>query len=325
MKTFLRLLKNFIVLSIPLVIICIYTYLNPFGYMTVEYPMWEEEKDAVRGGIEDADILIIGDSRAKSGLIPGELPGEKEIYNIAIGGATSIEMYYALSQYLENHEAPETAVVIFAPVHLCAIDNWQQTLFFNYLTLPELLEAEKTAVLTKEEAVCYSGFPADLLSFRLRLPNKYMDALINARGNGNLAENRAKFEALRETRGYTAFGEEDGNDDLNYETHHQDFDLSPMLDEYYIRLLDLLRNKGIEVIIAQAPMNEASGKALSQDFRQGFTEYIEGIEERYPEYTVETEVPIYDNSFFGDNNHLNRKGAEKFSKEFSANYPDIWF
>ena len=35
----------------------------------------------------------------------------EDTYNIAIGGATPIEMYYAVENYIEHNGAPENAVV----------------------------------------------------------------------------------------------------------------------------------------------------------------------------------------------------------------------
>ncbi|MCR4589213.1 MAG: hypothetical protein K5668_00135 [Lachnospiraceae bacterium] len=320
MKTFTRLLKNFILLSIPMVLVSIYTFVNPMGYMSVEYAMWAEERDALKSDVSAVDTLIIGDSRAKSSVIPAEISGEGDVYNIAVGGATSIEMYYAVREYLKNHAAPERAFVIFAPYHFCDIDNWQQTQYYNYLSLPELAETECNAVKYAEYRISYRGALADALSFRLRLPNKYMDALISARGNGNLQENRAKYESVREEAGYTAFGEDEYNDELNYEAHKTEFDLSPMVDSYYRKMLDLLYSSGVEVIIEQAPVNRASDKETDENFYQGYASYMNDIEKSYPGTVVVKDVPVYDNSCFGDNNHMNRRGAEKYSRELAAKY-----
>ncbi len=318
-KTLLHLFKNFMILSIPLILISVYTSFNLMGCLSVEYPMWAEEKSYVNlnnpKGM-DADMLIIGDSRAKSGVIPSEIRDDGSVYNIAIGGTTSIEMYYAVKNYLKSHAAPSEAVVIFAPYHFCDIDNWGQTLYYDYLSVPELMEAESMALKTGEDKVCYPGFLSDILSFKLRLPNKYLDAVFSSRFGGNLADNRAKFDSVRKDLGYTAFGEAEGNDELNYETHHSEFDLSPLMDGYYKRLLKLLDDNGVKVKILQVPVNQASSEAISPEFLTGFRAYMSEIQSLFPNFSVETEIPVYENSYFGDNNHLNRRGAEKFTREF---------
>ncbi|MCR5527162.1 MAG: DUF1574 domain-containing protein [Lachnospiraceae bacterium] len=265
-----------------------------------------------------AKTLILGDSRAKSSLIPAELGSD--IYNIAIGGATSIEMYYALSNYLSNHSAPDNAIIIFAPYHFCSIDNWQQTLYYNYLSLSELSEVEQTAYSFPDKSVHYNGWAADLLSFKLRLPNKYLDAIYQAGVNGRYSENMDKYSSVQNDLGYTEFGSENGNDGLNYETHHEYFDYSPLVVNYYDKLLDLCSENNIKVTIAQAPFNKASSEVVTERFLSEYKTFLMKVKEKHPDFTVETDVPVYDNKYFGDNNHMNRKGAEKFTKEFSDKY-----
>ncbi len=311
------------ILSIPLVIVCVYTGLNFMGCLSVEYPMWAEEKDYVNQPPVDgrsAETIIIGDSRAKSGIIPGLIRDDGSVYNIAIGGATAMEMYYAAKNYFKSHGKPERVVVIFAPYHFCESDNWGQTLYYDYLSLPELFEVEKEAFIYKDDNVHYPGWIADLISFKLRLPNKYLDAVYASRFGGNLDKNLEKYGSVRKDLGYTVFGEAEETHDLNYETHHQEFDLSPLMDLYYIKLLGFLKDEGVEVIAAQAPMSASSSEALSDGFREGFASYMEKVADRYPEFTVETEIPVYEDSCFGDNNHLNRRGAEKYTLEFKGKY-----
>ena len=317
----MRLVRNLILISVPLILMCIYAYFMPMSYMTEEYPMWMEEKNYVNQNEKASPTtLIIGDSRAKSGVLPGELCPDGSAYNIAIGGATSIEMYYALRNYLKYHEAPDTALVIFAPFHFYEIDNWGQTLYYNYLTLPEIIEIEANAAMLRDKRVQYSGWLADILSFKLRLPNKYLDQIYISRFGRNGEKNREKYERIQREYGFTSFGEEEGNDGLAYEAHKKEFELSPMSDLYYLRLLDLLKSHGIRVFIIQAPLNKATDKVITEKFRSAYTAYMEGIAEKYPDFTVETKVPAYDNAFFGDNNHLNRRGAEKFTKEIGERY-----
>ncbi len=338
MKLILKLLRKFLLLSVPLALSQLFAACFPMGFLSAEYPMWLEEKDYVRqdclsrpsDSSASPSTLILGDSRAKSSLIPGYLPDKESIYNIAIGGATPLEMYYALDNYLKNHDAPENIIIIFAPYHFCEIDNWQQTLYYGYLSLPELLEAD-LAALTSEgsEAVIYRGFLADQLSFTLRLPNKYMDAILTNRGVSMASSNREVYERVRRDMGYTEFGSEEGNALPNYETHHPVFDKSALVEKYYGRLLDKCLKAGAgHIIIAQAPVNEASSRLITGSFHEGYSEFLSSFEEKYqnyPAFIFESEVPVYDNRYFGDNNHLNNSGARKYTAEFLSRYQRLIF
>lgn len=320
----IKIIRNFIILSIPLVIMCIYSALCPIYYMSVEYSMWDEEKEFINAsGLHNTesgsknDLLILGDSRAKSGILPDMLSDNG--YNAAIGGTTPIEMYYALDTYLEKHDAPDNIIVIFAPYHLCDIDNWEQTLYYNYLSLPQILEVYKNACVLGEEKVAYKWAWTDILSYKLRLPNKYLSAEYNANFVGRYGDNLKKKTSVIEDRGYTEFGTENGNSGLNYETHHEYFDYSDLVILYYEKLLEKLSESGSKVYIIQSPVNEASYPEISEDFFTGYAQMI-GILTKDYDFVVETEVKAYPDKYFGDNNHLNRKGAQEFSRQIKDKY-----
>lgn len=322
-----KLCFNFILLGIPLYILIAYTFFFPMHYMAVEYSMWAEEKDYVnaKNGAEalpDARTLILGDSRAKSGLRPKEL--SDSAYNMAIGGATAIEMYYALENYLSCHGAPENAVIIFAPYHFCDIDNWGQTLYYNYLTIPELFDVYKNALAFHDPVVFANNFFTDSLSYRLRLPNKYLSAEYNAGFIGRKGENTAKYDSVRADAGYTVFGNDPGNDAGNYETHHEVFDKSPLVESYYYKLLRLCAENDIRVIIEQSPVNQASMDLITEDFWNGYHAFLTEVGQAYPSVAINKDVTAYDNRYFGDNNHLNEGGAVIFTKEMKEKYPEIF-
>ena len=309
--------------------------------MPIEYSMWRQERDYVNtpsGGVKAASAvnahsgqegasvkntprtLIIGDSRAKSGIIPAFLSDEDDAYNIAIGGCNSIEMYYALTDYLACHEAPEDMIVIFAPYHFCDIDNWGQTMNFNYLSTKRLLSVYKTALKYGDGDMLGEHFFSDLFSCKLRLPNKYLASIYAAFEEKRGLHNREKYAQVEEDLGYTVFGEEEGNDGLSYEVHHPDFDSSGLVMDYYKKMLDTADAAGIQVYIIQSPVNETSAEKISEEFRSGYAGFMEETAKAHASFVVETQIPTYENKYFGDNNHLNRAGAEVFTGEVRNKY-----
>lgn len=310
-----KLIIRLFIVSIPLLIMMLFTLIFPLHYMAVEYSMWAEEKDYTLHG-EAANTLIIGDSRAKSGLIPALIStDENTVYNMAVGGTTSIEMYYALDTYLKNHPAPDHAVILFAPYHFCDIDNWNQTLYYNYLSIPQLSEVYYHAIQFHDPVILADNWFTDVLSYKLRLPNKYLAAQYNAGFIGRYADNQSKWNSVRNDLGYTEFGTDAGNDGANYETHHEVFDSSALLVYYYDHLLTLCDENDIRVTIAQSPINQASYDLITDEFWQGYHEMLSEEATKHPNITVNYDVVPYDNKYFGDNNHLNKEGAIKYSKE----------
>lgn len=319
-KDLTKLTIRILVLGIPLYIMMLYAYIKPMNYMPIEYTMWQEEKDYISLRQED-DVVIIGDSRAKSSLLPLELTeGNEDIYNIAIGGCGPIEMYHALKHYIASGGSAKKAIIIFAPYHFCDIDNWGQTQSFNYLSTAELMNVYGDALKSKETDKLGEAFFTDIFSYKLRLPNKYLASIYAARLNGRSAENMEKYESVRAEKGYTEFGDEAGNSNLNYETHHEVFDYSPLVRLYYSRLLQLAADNGISVIIEQAPVNEASGEVITQEFIEGYQQMLGEEQQKHPDFTVVTDIPVFDNKYFGDNNHLNRSGAEIYTEIIKEKY-----
>ena len=321
----LKLLRNFILVSVPLFVLCMLAYMLPMCYMTVEYVMWDEEFENSEAPYIDADTLIIGDSRAKSSVLPALL--HEDTYNIAIGGATPIEMYYATENYIEHNGAPENAVVIFAPYHFCDIDNWDQTLYFNFLSMDEIAEIYVRGVASDDKIIARKGRIGEMLSYRLRLPSKYLAQMYESRFVGRKDENRAKFDSIRADMGYCEFGSADGDDGETMEVRHETFDSSDTVLFYYEKLLELLNDNNVNVVVAQPPINKASADTIHKEFVDGYTGYLRYVEQRggYHNMKMLTEIPVYPNDLFGDSIHVNRKGAEVYTKELKEYLDSIGF
>lgn len=74
----------------------------------------------------------------KAAVRPSLMPDIK-IANLAVGGGTTVESYYALRSYIKNHGAPSIVVIGYHSFHYVVQDtNVTRTLYFNYLTVPEL-------------------------------------------------------------------------------------------------------------------------------------------------------------------------------------------
>ena len=344
-----KFLAKCILASLPLLAVVIFAAANPMCYMDEEYPAWRYTMDTVDNAGCGADVLILGDSRAMADLIPevisGELLGDESaaIENLAVGGATTIEMYCFLERYLEHNEAPETAVVMFAPFHYSYIDNYKtRTTYFNALTLPQLIRLLKDAKEAELENSAASYAPADLsasycavkfedyipytISARLFMPDVYLPAMLNARLIGRKSLNTAAYDNLRASHGQGYFGTLDGCSDAAYEasyTQMSEDDNAYLLKSYADRLLKLLYDNGVKVILAQPPMNETTYDSLDANYVNQYRDYITTLCEAYDNVIFEDMPQRYDNEYFGDASHLNEKGAVKFSKEFAEKYAGI--
>ena len=314
---------------VPVLAVIIYTALFPFAYMDKEYPDWKYTKDVAEGTgnlSSSFDTVILGDSRAMADLMPEAIDSslDTNTVNLAVGGATSIEMYYTLDKYLKNNDAPDKIVVMFAPFHYSLIDNfWTRDAYFNYLSVPQMYDLYAYAEASRSETLLENGYKNSLLSYRLRFPDKYLPALMNSKLTGRFSENTAEYNRIVSASGYGEFGTEDGCEYLNFETSYDRMHTTGdavLLDLYMNKLLKLCVSNNINTIVAVPPMNKASYDVLIDSYVEDFSSYMNDLKIKYPAITVDGDIPCYDNSFFGDSSHLNKKGAEKFTNEFIEKY-----
>ncbi len=310
----------------PVLMVVLYTAFCPFGYMDQEYPSWKYTKDFNKGRIsreEDDEVIILGDSRAMADLVPRYM-GDN-VYNLAVGGATAIEMYYTLKQRIEEAGAPQSVVIMFAPFHYSYIDNfWTRSIYFHHFSFSEALTVWREGKEYVSPSVCDGEHGIfDIVSIYLDLPGSYMPALINSRFHGRYDENLEAYNNICYEKGHGLFGTEDGSSDRNYESNYTEFNTREdfkLLDLYIKRLLGLCEEYGIRTIVSQPPMNKASYERLNADYVSQYTKYIESMQNLYPDAVIDSQILCYPNEFFGDSSHLNEKGAQKFTEEFMARY-----
>ena len=326
MKKSIGFIAKCILAALPLIAICAYTLLMPFAYMDSEYPAWKYTADVVRlrGTDEDYSTVILGDSRAMAALIPQQF--SESTVNLALGGGTYIEMYYFFKDYLKGHDKPDNVIIMFAPFHYSLIDNYTtRTMYFRSLTIGEALEVFRLAGLANADSIYFKNVAADDLACRLGLPNKYLPALYNSRIFGRLADNRSAYEGLTLSHGHGYFGTADGCSDLNYETNYTEMrhdGNAELIHEYAVRLLDLLADEDIPVTVLQAPMNRSSYERLDSGYIAEYTGYTDDLFSGYGNIIYETDIPCYEDEYFGDSSHLNSLGACKYTQETIEKYFD---
>ena len=314
---------------LPFIILVLFTWLDPMGYMDEEYPSWRYVKDVQKGSIDTAGgsdtTLILGDSRAMADIVPDQL-GDSYV-NLGMGGATSVEMYYTLKAYIENNGAPSRVFIMFAPFHYSYMDNYRtRSLYFHHLSFLEAAKVYRTTLTLsgdgQEESIDEVD-PSYIISSYLRLPNVYLPALINAKGIGRSAVNKELYDEQVENRGHALYGKLDYCDDLNYEASYTEMKRGRehrLITRYFSMLLKLCSDNDIETTVLQAPMNEASYNELKENYVNEYQSYMRQFATDNKKVDFELDIPCYDNSYFGDSSHLNERGAAAYTQELLYRY-----
>lgn len=318
-KTVKFILKCFACL-VPLIAMAAFISFAPMCYMDEEYPSWRYLKEVTTGkvGQEYYETVILGDSVAKSSIIPEKLSGEGCI-NLAVGGATAVDMYYAFSDYLEHHEAPKNVVILFGPFHYWQVDNYKtRTVYFKSLSLKNATELYGLAEMFGSDSVCFDGYKTYELSCRLGLPTVYLPAVNAARFVGRYDTNKTLYDDIVSQNGYSAFGDKDYCDDVSYEASYQGIEVSGDngIILYYLKdLIELADKNGCKVTCLQSALNEATYDRLSEEYISQYYMITKKLSEFGENVYCEKKLRRYPNEFFGDASHLNEKGAIKFTTE----------
>lgn len=320
-KDIFRMIKKLLIVVLPLFIVLpIYCATFPMYYMDDEYAMYVQQREYCNENNDENKIIILGDSRAKAGFVP-ELISD-ETYNLALGGATPIEGYYSLKEYLQNHEKPETLILAYAPMHYMDVDTlWTRTVYFHNISQEDFFEIlENAKNYEKTEKILIEDYWLEYLMYKFYMPNKYATALKNAGFIFRHDKTVQKYEAMKESRGHSLYGTDASSSGVNGEAHMMDFAASDIIDAYVRKILNLCKEEGINVILEQLPMNETSYRILQPAFKEHYKEYMGRLAQDYPECSVIVKPYCYSNDYFGDADHLNAEGCRVFTQYIKETY-----
>lgn len=328
----LKVIGKTILVFVPVILVWIYLALFPMNYMDGEYSYYTAARNYRLGKTQEepADILILGDSRAKSAINPKQLDsyGSENCVSMAQGGSTSIEAYYALKEYIENKGIPKTVIVSVSSYHFTSFDGFfTRTLYFNAMDTDDAVKVINQAVAEGErDALKAAGGKGllTLLEYKMKSPTKYIAPFINSFGQDRKSVNETAYKEMQDNKGFKSFvswwptsAEHDMTEFIPLKT----------LGSYYRKLIDLCVENDIEIYSVNTPLIAMTFEE-SQKIAKPFSEYLKLIEmdyptTEYPKVHIETLFEAYEEKYFDDADHLNPAGAEVYTKELFEKYPEV--
>lgn len=293
-------------------------------YMDDEYAMYHAQRDYLLENHDYNKVIILGDSRTKAGLLPKAL--SKSTYNLALGGASPMEGYYSLKEYLSAHEKPETLLLCYAPMHYMDVDTfWTRTVYFHNITREDAYEVfEKAENFQCVDKILIENYKLEFLQYQLYMPNKYATALKNAGFIFRHDKTVEKYKKVKRNKGHAYYGLDEFSDGIDGEAKVSDFVPSDIITDYMHRIMDLCEQEGIRVIVETAPVNATSYGIFTDEFKAHYREYMTNLQARHPEATVYTDFYRFENDQFGDADHLNKRGSENFTAFIKEKYPEVF-
>ncbi len=321
MKPHMKLLGKCVLAALPLIALVIYFSQFTISFIDEEGPyyLWNREiTETARD--KYYDTIILGDSIANSAYIP-ELLSDGTI-NLALGGATPMENYYTLCEWLERHEPPKTCYISFNDSHFI-YDNgfWLRSVYSHRYDLKTTVKMLKEAAAYNESSILTEHWLYDLLSYELWLPNKYITPLMNAGLNQRGGTNKAAWDKIELHRGnYIALILEQHAPQRETQSEIAEaFSVQPLFDDYYRKLIELCQANGIQVRIIKLPRPDSC--VYTQEYKQAFHAYYDKLQADYPEISVDW-FEHCDAGCFLDGSHMNIHGGMLFTKALKELYPD---
>ena len=306
---------------IGIILLTVIIWLIPENmYFDGEYPSWIQQKDYTHSYDDKSQIIFLGDSAFKAAVIPAMI--SDDAYNLALGGAGPIEMYYSLKNYLQNHPKPKKVFISFGPMHFIYLQRYRdRALYFHFLSPIETIESQHN-IFKYDKFSIKDRISMWAENFRLmtKFPTEYFQTIKRSQlARGNI--NKENYQQVALERGHMFFGR-DSHWTEHVIPHDQmlvDFKLLNSLDFYMHRLLNLCFENDIPVQMIQTPINHITYDIVQQhDYIVPYQNYLRNLSNDTG-VEIETELVFYDTELFGDMMHLNERGAKIYTENLKKN------
>ncbi len=108
----------------------------PMAFLDPEYPSWRA-KQLLLSRCDLGDILILGDSRAATAMMPARW--RVRATNLAVGGGEPIDALAALNRALQCPVLPREVILSLDAVHFTQPDLfWERTVRFGFVNAREI-------------------------------------------------------------------------------------------------------------------------------------------------------------------------------------------
>ena len=308
------------VLSIVTVLYLLILFLPEERYMDKEYPLWMQQKDYISTKGTEQEVILLGDSRMNLSILTTKL-GENT-YNLSLGGATPIEMYYTLKTYLEHHPVPKAVIIAFGPQQFTIVGSYiSRGMYFHYFD---------DATIEYINRILYEmdgkDFSFERNIYKFRSPNVYMAPIFKSLLKPRTLTNRETYKNARTGRGWIYRDNDYDEEKSVYLPETKTKRFVPLKSQTYFmeQILQLCQKNNIPVYIDHMPMGNPGYQMITENgYLSSYKAYLKTFSDKYG-VPINYDIPVYEARFFRDYSHLNLKGAEIFTQEFKKRYLEVF-
>jgi hypothetical protein len=279
-----------------------------------------------------ADIVVVGDSTAKSGIDPRALT--LRTVNISANAGSALSSYQTLLRYLEVKPPPRCVLMVHQY-------NWRHTreLFFQHLVLFDMLGWRDLNDIWRRGAE-HGVFPATeytrvgffFQSFRhmYKLARVPLPQLQRALWSGASRERMEQKVALLDTaQGFQNNSRRHLPTEANFvnqsmhEGYLRPFEPDPTEDFYLRELAKLSAERKIRLVYTSLPVSESEILPKTENFFTGRDAHVHALLSDFPEVSfIELPRSMSRINFF-DFTHLNWEGANAIGRKLNATLREL--
>jgi hypothetical protein len=293
---------------------------------------WRFSAQTVRAKSVGCDLLVLGDSLVKHGLLPNVIEHDtsRRTVNLSAARAPTLLSYLLLRRALDAGARPHAIIINTKPAILMADLQFNARYFEEIVTARECLEISG---LTRNHPFLLSMIVGRLIpSLRSRLEIQ-SNVLAAVRGERDRigAINRVLWRNWTVNQGANVAATVSPNQgtvrpDVEQRLHPRQFHVDPSNVEGMERLMRLAQAHGIPVFWLLPPLSPALQSLRDQSGSETrYEQFVRSFMARYPRQLTVLDVRRagFPASFFIDETHLNHAGAIALSRAVAKAVPTI--
>jgi hypothetical protein len=293
---------------------------------------WRYSAQAVKATSAGCDLLILGDSLVKHGLLPSVIEHEtgRRTVNLSAARAPTLLSYLLLRRALGAGARPQAIIINAKPAILMADLQFNARYFEAIVTARECFEISG---LTRNRSFLLSMIVGRLIpSLRSRLEIQ-TNVLAAVRGERDRigAINRVLLRNWTVNQGANVaatVAPDQGSvrSDVERRLHPSSFHVDPTNAEGMERLMRLAEDHNIQVFWLLPPLSPALQALRDQSGSEArYEQFIRTFMTRYPRLLTVLDVRRagFPSTFFVDETHVNRPGAIALSRAVAKVVPTI--
>ena len=307
-------------------LVWIYTAKERIRFLPMASSSWQAHAQMIHR-CDVGDVAIFGSSRATAAFVP-KLIGHNTV-NLGLFGSTPVEGYFEARRVYACARYPKIAILSFSPEDFDRSTwFWPQSARFGLISGDDLRDLAENARITHDDLIYHSSFgsqpPPAMKNFLYAThfpPYDFASLLASRLGGSRKRENIRLINETLATRGQhliwqnTSVCGEHPDIPRDFSANVSEFSPRPLTVFYFKRLLELLKEKGVNVIFVAAPMSQIELQYYSRNYLNEYINFLTSYEGRQPGFqAVGSYTPTQNLCDFADFLHLNEAGAETFSR-----------